>query len=64
MDHPKGTQPAQAAMESCDAERRAAPERSAVGTCPNCGQPLVQRSCKLVCPSPGCGYFLSCSDYL
>ena len=28
--------------------------------CPNCGQTLVDRSCKLVC---SCGYFLSCSDY-
>ncbi len=32
-------------------------------TCPNCGAPLSDRACKLICPTPGCGYFLSCSDY-
>ena len=45
-------------------ERCPAGELSAVGVCPNCGAPLLQRSCKLVCPSAGCGFFLSCSDYL
>ncbi len=29
-------------------------------TCANCGAPMDQRSCKLICR---CGYFLSCSDY-
>ena len=33
-------------------------------TCPNCGRSLVERSCKLICPDPACGYFLSCADYL
>jgi hypothetical protein len=32
-------------------------------TCPNCGVPLADRACKLICPTPGCGYYLSCSDY-
>jgi hypothetical protein len=32
-------------------------------TCPNCGAALTERSCKLLCPTPGCGYYLSCSDY-
>ncbi len=41
-------------------EREAAPLR----TCPNCGSELTARSCKLLCPNPECGYFLSCSDYL
>ena len=40
-----------------DAER-------AIRTCPNCGRPLLQRSCKLMCPDPACGFFLSCADYL
>ncbi len=35
----------------------------ATRTCPNCGAALTDRSCKLICPTPGCGYFLSCSDY-
>ena len=29
--------------------------------CPNCSQALHESRCKLVCP--GCGYFLSCSDF-
>ncbi len=33
-------------------------------TCPNCGAELADRSCKLACPNPACGYFLSCSDFL
>ena len=29
-------------------------------TCANCGAPMDERKCKLICR---CGYFLSCSDY-
>jgi len=32
-------------------------------TCPNCGSELAERKCKLFCPDPRCGYFLSCADY-
>jgi hypothetical protein len=32
-------------------------------TCPNCGKALHERKCKLFCPDPRCGYYLSCSDY-
>jgi hypothetical protein len=38
------------------------PER-AMRTCPVCGVELEERKCKLACPRPGCGYFLSCADF-
>lgn len=38
------------------------PER-AMRTCPICGKDLAERRCKLYCPDPVCGYFLSCADY-
>jgi hypothetical protein len=38
------------------------PER-ALRTCPNCGRALEERGCKLRCPDPACGYFLSCAEY-
>lgn len=45
----------------------AAPEPPAaertMRTCPNCGAELAERKCKLYCPRPGCGYYLSCSDF-
>lgn len=49
----------------------ASPPRTAVAanpdaiirTCPICGKALAERKCKLFCPDPICGYFLSCADY-
>jgi len=38
------------------------PER-VMRTCPNCGRELAERKCKLFCPDPRCGYYLSCSDH-
>lgn len=32
-------------------------------TCPICGSQLAERKCKLFCPDPRCGYYLSCADY-
>ena len=32
-------------------------------TCPICSRELEERKCKLFCPDPVCGYFLSCADY-
>ena len=32
-------------------------------TCPVCGKRLAERKCKLFCPDPRCGYYLSCADY-
>ena len=34
--------------------------RVVILTCANCGAPMDERKCKLICR---CGYFLSCSDY-
>ena len=42
------------------------PQRAAealMRTCPNCSTGLEERKCKLFCPRPGCGYFLSCADF-
>jgi len=38
----------------------ARPER----VCPNCGAALIERKCKLLCPEPACGYYMSCSDFV
>lgn len=35
------------------------PER----VCPSCGATLLERKCKLLCPDPACGYYMSCSDF-
>lgn len=32
-------------------------------TCPVCAKPLAERKCKLFCPDPVCGYYLSCADF-
>lgn len=31
--------------------------------CPNCGAPLLELRCKLLCPNRECGYYMSCSDF-
>ena len=36
---------------------------AAIRTCPNCGRELAERTCKLLCPDPQCGYYVSCADY-
>jgi hypothetical protein len=46
-------------MRDLTLELKKRPER----VCPNCGAELLERKCKLLCPSPGCGYYLSCSDF-
>jgi len=43
--------------------RAASPAEELMRTCPNCGGRLEERRCKLFCPDPRCGYFLSCADY-
>ena len=39
---------------------RASDPAAIILTCANCGAPMDERKCKLICR---CGYFLSCSDY-
>jgi hypothetical protein len=39
------------------------PAEEALRTCLVCGRRLEERRCKLFCPDPRCGYFLSCADY-
>jgi hypothetical protein len=57
-----GSSPRAAGAPAPAAEQRRTPLEPA-RTCPNCGAVLDDRSCKLLCPTPGCGYYLSCADY-
>jgi len=43
-----------------DDEPAAIDPAAVILTCANCGAPMDERKCKLICR---CGYFLSCSDY-
>lgn len=45
------------------AEVACEPERL-MRLCPNCGAELAERKCKLFCPRAGCGFYLSCADFL
>jgi hypothetical protein len=39
-------------------------DSSHVGSfCPNCNARLEGRKCKLLCPTPGCGYVVTCSEW-
>lgn len=63
-DDAPGEPPRQAPGAPADRPEAAGvdPER-AMRTCPVCGGELAERKCKLWCPRPGCGYFLSCADF-
>jgi ribosomal protein S27AE len=41
------------------AEEPRYPER----VCPTCGSVLLEHKCKLICPKPACGYYMSCADF-
>jgi hypothetical protein len=43
--------------------RTPASDREPSRTCPNCGAPLTEQKCKLLCPNRECGYYMSCSDF-
>jgi len=61
--------PAGAADRAADRPAAATPDRptadpgAVMRTCPVCGKQLAERKCKLYCPDPVCGYYLSCSDF-
>jgi hypothetical protein len=46
--------------DAAEAEQPAIDPAAVILTCANCGAPMDERKCKLICR---CGYFLSCSDY-
>jgi hypothetical protein len=55
-------QPAESPMKSNEAASGASAEPElAMSYCPRCSTRLAARSCKLICP--GCGYYMSCSDF-
>jgi hypothetical protein len=43
--------------------REIQPGEQTMRTCPVCGAALHDRKCKLFCPDPSCGFFLSCADF-
>ena len=52
--------------EPVDVSPRPAPsreERHPERVCPTCGATLLERKCRLLCPDPACGYYMSCSDF-
>ena len=63
MDHrPELLRPASDSDSAGGEPAAGEPERT-MRTCPVCGHELAERKCKLYCPRPGCGYFLSCADF-
>ncbi len=53
---------AESPIESNETAKRAGAEPElAMSYCPRCSTRLAARSCKLICP--GCGYYMSCSDF-
>lgn len=59
---PPGANPARPPASGTATSRSADPG-TVMRTCPVCGKELAERKCKLYCPDPVCGYYLSCSDF-
>ena len=54
---------AEPAEPDSEAPRREPEDKRPERVCPNCGTALLERKCKLLCPDPACGYYMSCSDF-
>ncbi|HYB53045.1 MAG TPA: hypothetical protein VEG84_04185 [Thermoanaerobaculia bacterium] len=52
------------AVERREEARAQPPGKRPERVCPNCGAELIERKCKLLCPDPSCGYYMSCSDFV
>jgi len=66
MEQPNARKDSMQTAESAttaEAAARAGSEQAglAMNYCPQCSARLASRSCKLICP--GCGYYMSCSDF-
>jgi hypothetical protein len=59
MASPSPSEPAARERDATKGTAERQPER----VCPNCGAVLYERKCKLLCPEPACGYYMSCSDF-
>jgi hypothetical protein len=53
----------QAQAEPEDRPEASSPAPRPERVCPNCGAALLESKCKLLCPDPACGYYMSCSDF-
>ncbi len=60
---PKPAAPASAETRNSGATAPDASGAEPSRICPNCGAPLFEQKCKLLCPNRACGYYLSCSDF-
>jgi hypothetical protein len=58
-ESPSKREPAQVPSRPAPAREERHPDR----VCPTCGATLLERKCKLLCPDPACGYYMSCSDF-
>lgn len=62
-DHARSGTTSDPKPAASDPSKAPATELPLVKLCPNCSAQLDDHRCKLVCPRPGCGYYMSCADY-